>query len=204
MTRLHREPPNGHTAGPSAARRARRFDPERRERILDATLDVLAEHGVSGLTHRLIAAQADVPLGSVTYHFSSLADLRAQAFERFVAEQSMQFEQLFQDVRNAEQLVEILTDLVHASPSRRRSARLGFELHLAALRDPELRALTTAWTEHSRRVMARFTSSDNADRLDALLEGMIMHSLLSTVPEPREKARAAIARTLDEDYGAGS
>ena len=204
MTRPPPEPPNGHAVEPSAARRARRFDPERRERILDAALDVLAEHGVSGVTHRLIAAQADVPLGSVTYHFSTLADLRAQAFERFVADQSMRFEQLFQDVRDTEQLVEILTDLVHAGPSRRRSARLGFELHLAALRDPELRGLTTAWTEHSRRVLARFTSSDNADRLDALLEGMIMHSLLSTAPEPREKTRAAIAWALGKADGAGS
>lgn len=203
MPRAHHEPSTAHAAGPSGTRRARRFDPDRRDRILDAALDVLAEHGVSGLTHRLIAAQADVPLGSVTYHFSSLDDLRARAFERYVADQSIRFEQLFLDVRNTEQLVEILTDLVHGGPSRRRSARLGFELHLAALRDPRLRTLTTAWTEHSRRVLARFTGPENADRLDALLEGMIMHALLSTVGEPREKTRAAIARTLDETYEAG-
>lgn len=75
---------------------------------------------------------------------------------------------------------------------------------MPALRDPGLRDLTTAWTEHSRRALARITSSDAANRFDALLEGMIMHSLLSMVREPREKTRATIAWALDEVHGAGS
>ncbi|MBR7838555.1 TetR family transcriptional regulator [Actinospica durhamensis] len=183
---------------PQGARRARRFDPERGARILDAALDVLAEVGVAGTTHRLVAARADVPLGSVTYHFSSLADLQAQAFARYVELQSAQFGQLLAGVETTERLAEVLTGFVHGGPARRRSARLGFELHLAALRDPALRALTQAWTDHSRSALARFTSPDNAARLDALLEGMIMHALLATVEEARATTRAAIARTLDE------
>lgn len=186
---------------PTGARRTRRHDPERRTRILDAALDVIAELGAGGTTHRHIAARADVPLGSVTYHFSSLTDLRAQAFARFVELQSARFERLFDGVQTSEQLVDVLADLVHGGPSRSRSALLGFELHLAALRDPGLRALTQTWTGHSRSVLARFTSTENAARLDALLEGMIMHALLSTAPEPREATRAAIARTLDEAGG---
>lgn len=176
--------------------RVRRYDPERSERILDAALEVLAEVGVAGTTHRLIAARADVPLGSVTYHFSSLADLQAQAFARFVEARSAEYEKLFEGVRTTKALVEVLTDLVLASPTRRRNALLGFELHLAALRDPGLRALTQTWTAHSRSVLARFTSPDNAARLDALLEGMIMHALLATAQESRVKTRAAIVRTL--------
>lgn len=189
-------------AASTGARRARRYDPDRRIRILDAALDVIAELGAGGTTHRHIAARADVPLGSVTYHFSSLTDLQAQAFARFVELQSAQFELLFEGVENSEQLVDVLVDLVHGGPSRSRSALLGFELHLAALRDPGLRALTQTWTGHSRSVLARFTDPENAARLDALLEGMIMHALLTTAPEPREVTRAAIARTLDEAGGA--
>ncbi|MEV7422074.1 TetR family transcriptional regulator [Streptomyces sp. NPDC091212] len=176
--------------------RPRRKDPDRRERILDAALDVLAEHGVAGTTHRRIAAHADVPLGSVTYHFTGLADLRAQAFARYVEVQSAVFRNLFARVETREQLIEALTDLVQEGPARHRSAVLGFELRLAALRDPELRALTERWTAASRAVLSRFTDPDNAARLDALLEGTIMHVLLSTAPEPRERTRAAIDRTL--------
>ena len=38
----------------------RRHDPERRERIIAATLDLIAEHGVAGATYRTVAAAADV------------------------------------------------------------------------------------------------------------------------------------------------
>ncbi|MFI7615799.1 TetR/AcrR family transcriptional regulator [Nonomuraea terrae] len=180
----------------TGARRARRYDPDRRTRILDAALDVMAEHGTTGTTHRTIAARADVPLGSVTYHFASLADLQAQAFARYVERQSATFEKLFEDVETHEQFVEVLVDLVHGGPARHRSAVLGFELHLAALRDPDLRVLTQAWTWESRAVLARFTGPGTAARLDALLEGMIMHALLAAEPEPREATRAAIVQTL--------
>jgi TetR/AcrR family transcriptional regulator, regulator of biofilm formation and stress response len=57
--------------------RARRHDPDRKNRIVDAAIEVIAGQGVAGTTHRLIAAAADVPLGSLTYHFSSLEELRA-------------------------------------------------------------------------------------------------------------------------------
>lgn len=209
LVHMARSPQSPHSPGdpdtqPQGGRRARRFDPERGTRILDAALDVLADVGVAGTTHRLVAARADVPLGSVTYHFSSLADLQAQAFARHVELQSAQFEQLLAGVETTEQLAEVLTDFVHGGPTRRRSARLGFELHLAALRDPALRALTQAWTDHSRSVLARFTSADNAARLDALLEGMIMHALLATVEEPRAKTLAAIVQTLEEARGTTS
>lgn len=137
-----------------------------------------------------------VPLGSITYHFASLTDLQAQAFARHVELQSAVFENLFEDVKTHEQFVDVLVDLVHGGPARHRSAVLGFELHLAALRNPGLRALTQAWTEDSRTVLARFTGPDSAARLDPLLEGMIMHALLTTAPESRERTRDAIDQTL--------
>ncbi|MEV6006020.1 TetR family transcriptional regulator [Streptomyces sp. NPDC051976] len=180
----------------SGRRRTRRSDPGRKTHILDATLDVIAEHGVAGTTHRHIAARADVPLGSITYHFASLTDLQAQAFARYVEGRCAAFGALFEGVDTHEHFVEVLVDLVQGGPARHRSAVLGFELHLAALRNPELRALTQRWTADSRGVLARFTDPDSAARLDALLEGMIMHALLTTAPESRERTRDAIARTL--------
>ncbi len=93
-------------AGPPPVRRPRRTDPQRKERILDAAIAVLAAHGVAGTTHRLIAAQADVPLGSLTYHFDGLEDLRAQAFVRLSERVSASYAAHFTDVASAEDLVE--------------------------------------------------------------------------------------------------
>ncbi|WP_030906339.1 TetR/AcrR family transcriptional regulator [Streptomyces sp. NRRL F-5126] len=184
--------------------RTRRHDPQRGKRVLDAALDVLAEDGVAGLTHRKVAGRADVPLGSVTYHFASLAELRAQAFARYVERRSTEYEALFADVESRDDLLDVLEGQVTSAPSRPRSAVLGFELHLAALRDPALRTLTREWTGSSRAVLARFTGPETAARVDALLEGMIMHALLSTDREPRTEIRAAIAHALGPADGSGT
>ncbi|MCA1219743.1 TetR/AcrR family transcriptional regulator [Streptomyces sp. 8L] len=184
------------STGTAEGRRARRHDPERRTRVLDAALDVLVADGVAGLTHRKVASRADVPLGSVTYHFASLAELRGEAFRWYVEARSGEFEALFAAVRTPEDLVDVLVELVQGGPSRRRSAVLGFELHLAALRDPALRVLTQEWTRASRAVLARFTGAETAARLDALLEGMILHALLTTEPQSREETRAAVVAAV--------
>ncbi len=61
---------------------ARRYDPDRRTRIIDAALRVIVADGIAGLSHRSVAAEADVPLGSTTYHFGSLDELLTAALRR--------------------------------------------------------------------------------------------------------------------------
>lgn len=61
---------------------ARRYDPERRDRIIDAAIRVVGAKGIAGLSHRSVAAEADVPLGSTTYHFASLDELLIAALRR--------------------------------------------------------------------------------------------------------------------------
>ncbi|GAB7190650.1 TetR family transcriptional regulator [Kineococcus sp. NUM-3379] len=181
----------------SAPPRQRRSDPHRRERILDAALDVLAAHGVAGATSRRIAAAADVPLGSLTYHFSGLEDLRAQAFTRLAARMSTAYAAHFTAVRTREDLVEAVTDLVHADAGAdAREWAVTYELYLAALRDPALRRITEEWMRTSRRVLERFVDPPVARALDALVEGLVMHRMLSTDPAPRAATRAAVARAL--------
>ena len=54
-------------------------DHERPRRIALAAIEVVADRGVEGLTHRRVAAVAGIPLGSTTYHFATLDDLLAAA-----------------------------------------------------------------------------------------------------------------------------
>ena len=58
-------------------------DPHRREKILQATLDTIAEHGIHAVTHRKIATCAGVPLGSMTYYFDGMEPLLEEAFTWF-------------------------------------------------------------------------------------------------------------------------
>lgn len=68
-------------------------DPQRRERILQATLDTIATHGIHAVTHRKIASCAEVPLGSLTYYFSGIEALIEEAFRIFTRDMSVQYQQ---------------------------------------------------------------------------------------------------------------
>ena len=55
-----------------------------RQKILAATLRVIARDGVRGTTHRAIAKEAGVQLSLTTYYFKDLGELISLAFEVFM------------------------------------------------------------------------------------------------------------------------
>jgi len=180
-------------------RRPRRHDPDRKTRILDAAIDVMAEHGVAGTTHRLIAAAADVPLGSLTYHFTSLEDLRAQAFRRHAERMSVVYAEHFDGVQTHEQFVDAVTDLIQGDAGADTNDwAIAYELYLAALRDPALREVTETWMRTSRAVLERFVDPVTARGVDALIEGLTMNKNLSTTPYPGEQIRRMVARAAGD------
>jgi len=196
----HGEPGAGRAVGPMTAapdRPVRRHDPDRRQRIVAATVEVIAEHGVAGTTHRLIAAAADVPLGSLTYHFTGLDDLRAQAFALHAERMAVRYEAHFAGVTSTDDVVAAVTDLVHAdADADDRDWAVAYELYLAALRDPSLRTVTESWMRRSRSVLERFVDPVTARGVDALIEGLVMHKVLSTAPVSRADTAEIIARAV--------
>jgi DNA-binding transcriptional regulator YbjK len=185
------------TTAPDADRPVRRHDPDRHGRIVDATVDVIAEHGVAGTTHRLIAAAADVPLGSLTYHFTGLDDLLGQAFARHAERMAVTYEAHFAGVHDLDDVVEAVTALVHGDAGGDdRDWAVAYELYLAALRDPGLRSVTESWMRRSRSVLERFVDPVTARGVDALIEGLVMHKVLSTGPVSRAQTREIIARAV--------
>ncbi|WP_432834189.1 TetR/AcrR family transcriptional regulator [Dactylosporangium sp. CA-092794] len=175
----------------------RRHDPDRKDRIIDAAIEVIAEHGVAGTTHRLIAKAADVPLGSLTYHFTSLEDLREQAFRRHAQRMSVIYEAHFHDVRTREELVAAVTDLIDGDAGADDTDwTIAYELYLAALREPALREVTEAWMRTSRSVLERYVDPTTARGVDALIEGLVMHKTLSTGTVSRQDIRAIVDRAI--------
>jgi DNA-binding transcriptional regulator YbjK len=178
----------------------RRFDPQRKSRIVDATIDVIAEHGVAGTTHRRIAAAADVPLGSLTYHFTGLDDLLAQAFQRHAERMSPRYEAHFDGVESRADLIEAVTDLIHGDAGAdTRDWAIAYELYLAALKHPALRSITESWMRRSRAVLERYVDPVTARGLDALVEGLVMHMMLSTLSYDRVDTRRIVSSLLQEE-----
>lgn len=116
---------------------ARRYDPERRDRIIDAAIRVVGSKGIAGLSHRSVAAEADVPLGSTTYHFASLDELLIAALRR-------SNENFAEVMRESGALADPAADLAgelarllgEYFAGGRGQAELEYELYLAALRRP--------------------------------------------------------------------
>ena len=178
-------------------RAVRRYDPDRKSRIIDVTIDVVAEYGVAGTTHRRIAAAADVPLGSLTYHFAGLDDLLEQAFTRHAERMSPLYEAHFDGVRTRAEFVDAVTDLIHdGAGADQRDWAVAYELYLAALRNPALRTVTESWMRRSRAVLERFVDPVTARGVDALIEGLVMHMTLSTGTFRRADTRTIVDRLL--------
>ncbi|MCG7414522.1 TetR family transcriptional regulator [Microbacterium aurum] len=176
-------------------RRPRRTDPDRRDRIIDACLDVIADVGVAGASHRRIAQAAGVPLGSMTYHFAGIDELLHEAFTRFATTVSAGFERRMAaatDLASARAAVAaIILDDVFGT---QRDQVLTHELYTLAAREPQYRALTTAWMARSRAALERHFDPQTARLLDALIEGLTIHYALDDMPRDRDEVALAIAR----------
>ncbi|MER6004107.1 TetR family transcriptional regulator [Nonomuraea angiospora] len=184
-------------SGPATPRRPRRHDPGRRDRLIDAALTVIAERGVAGTTHREIARAADVPLGSMTYHFTSLDEVLAEAFTRHADSVARVFDERLSAARDRDAAAEAVITLVSDDLlGSRHDLVLTVELYVAAARNPALRAVTQAWMARSRRALERHFDAATARELDALIEGLVLHSALSTDPMTPEQIRHAIHRYL--------
>ena len=176
-------------------RRPRRTDPDRRDRIIDACLDVIADVGVAGASHRRIAQAAGVPLGSMTYHFAGIDELLHEAFTRFATTVSAGFERRMAaatDLASARAAVAaIILDDVFGT---QRDQVLTQEMYTLAAREPQYRALTTAWMARSRAALERHFDPQTARLVDALIEGLTIHYALDDMPRDRDEVALAIAR----------
>jgi DNA-binding transcriptional regulator YbjK len=183
-------------------RRPRRQDPGRRNRIIDAALAVIAERGVAGTTHREIARAADVPLGSMTYHFASLDEVLAEAFTRHADTVARVFDERLSAARNREEAVETVVTLIWEDLLGAGSGRdliLAVELYGAAARKPALKAVTQAWMSRSRQALEQHFDATTARELDAFIEGLVLHNALSTDPMTEQQIREAVHRHLRSD-----
>ncbi|MFD7029158.1 TetR/AcrR family transcriptional regulator [Streptomyces sp. NPDC059917] len=181
---------------------ARRHDPERRQRIIDAAIRVVGDKGIAGLTHRSAAAAADVPLGSTTYHFKTLDELLVAAlrqanegFARALAD-SPALADPTADLAAA--LARVLGEALAADRGR---VELEYELYLAALRRPALRPVAAQWGEAVAGILARRTDALTARALVAALDGIGLQVLLTGSDYDEPYAREVLARVLRPTAG---
>ncbi|MFH9016181.1 TetR/AcrR family transcriptional regulator [Streptomyces sp. NPDC017943] len=175
----------------------RRHDPERRQRIIDAAIRVVGAKGIAGLSHRSAAAEADVPLGSTTYHFATLDELLVAAlrqanegFAEVVASRGG-LEDPHTDL--AAELAGLMGEWLSGD---RTGVELEYELYLAALRRPALRPVAAEWAEGLARPLARRTDPATARALVAVIDGICLQVLLTGAAYDEAYAREVLGRVI--------
>ncbi|MEV0964111.1 MULTISPECIES: TetR family transcriptional regulator [unclassified Streptomyces] len=175
----------------------RRHDPDRRRRIIDAAIRVVGRRGIAGLSHRTVAAEAQVPLGSTTYHFASLDELLVAALRRanegFAA--AVRDSEVLADPRSdpAGELARLLGEWLGGE---RNGVELEYELYLAALRRPALRPVVAEWTEGVTEVLARRSDPVTARALVAFMDGVCLQVLLTDTAYDEQYTRVMLTRIL--------
>ncbi|MCZ4611030.1 TetR family transcriptional regulator [Streptomyces sp. Lzd4kr] len=176
---------------------ARRYDPERQQRIIDAAIRVVGEKGIAGLSHRTVAAEADVPLGSTTYHFKTLDDLLVAAlrqanegFAKVIASRGG-----LEDP-GTDLAVELAGWMGEWLAGDRTGVELEYELYLAALRRPALRPVAAEWAQDLADRLSHRTDPVTARALVALMDGICLQVLLTEAPYDEEYARDVLRRMI--------
>ena len=162
-----------------ATKTKRRYEPDRRERILDVALEVIAQYGVAGTTHRRIAEQADVPLGAMTYYIDGIDKLLQEAFTRFSQAMSIELQGMLAVASSKDEARQIIIDLVCNNLwTSERNLVLLFELSAYAVREPSVRPLLLQWMEVSESYMSQHFGPAAAKILDAFIDGVVMRNII--------------------------
>jgi DNA-binding transcriptional regulator YbjK len=139
---------------------------DRRGAILDAALRLIASHGIDSVTHRRVAAEADVPLGSTTYYFESREQLLREAFRRYL-ERVRALQNRVARTKpktTVTGLVDYLVEVTQRGFEDEKMALAEYELTLFAARDAEIAEALHDWDAHMIGHLARAFESMGAPR----------------------------------------
>ena len=167
----------------------------RREHILHAALETIADYGVSGVTHRKIAERAGVPLGSLTYYFSGIDALLEEALSGFAREMSDDYQAWLSQAASQREACEALTQVIcGAQITTPRNMELMYQLYAYASRRPALKAIMQAWMGRSHQILGAWFDPVTAKALDAFIEGMTLHYVIDKAPLCEAEIRQTVLR----------
>ena len=189
----------------------------RRQAILDATLRVLRDAGLGGVTHRSVAAEAGVSVALTTYHFASKDDLLEQALAVAAAQTTDDLRRRAEALAGAGAVPagEVADRLAELLLERMGDDRLAviavFELYVAAARRPPLQAAMAAWSEAYLELveaMLRQAGTPNprqaAEIVVAVLDGLSVAQLATPADGfGDELVRPALERLLTALHAVG-
>nr|UKE83513.1 TetR family transcriptional regulator [Pectobacterium sp. PL152] len=138
--------------------------------IVETATNIIKRDGISALTHRAVASEAHIPLGSTTYHFNSLDDMLNAVMRSAIA--------LFRDdmfswfrQRRHDDPRDVLTDFVMRGIEDIDDLAREYELFTAAISRPSLRPIALEWSNTVVAIIKVVAPDSAALPLGTLLNG---------------------------------
>ncbi|MEM7738330.1 MAG: TetR family transcriptional regulator [Deinococcota bacterium] len=171
---------------------------ERQQTILEATIQLLAEQGLAGVTHRAVDAAAGLPQGSTSYYYSKKMVLLEAAAHHLVDlfdEGGDEVRQTFADLISAGKTDEAITfvaeDLLKCVDEHQMLLLAYVELTLAGTRFNELKPLSNRLAEANRKPIAFFLklltatiSNEEVNMCTGILDGIALSHITQQSPKP--------------------
>ncbi|MFD8293887.1 TetR/AcrR family transcriptional regulator [Streptomyces lavendulae] len=186
---------------------------ERRTLLADTALDVLADEGIRGLTHRAVDRRAAMPSGTTSAYFRTRAALLTALVTRLVELDQAELHTTAEDLpplRTVEELVDGMALLARqrlTGEGRRRSLAR-YACTVESVRDPELREILVPRENAGRGAVRLFLAergvADVETRTHTLLtclDGLILDRLVNGGDVSREALEGLVSAALRKETG---
>jgi DNA-binding transcriptional regulator YbjK len=163
-----------------------------RRQLIDAALAVLERDGLSGFTHRAVAAEAGVAAASATYHFEGIDDLAVQA----ILTATDDFVRSLRGRADGTTIAGYAAALADELAAHRGRVIAGYELYLLAARRPALRDAATAWVRAGTEPLLAEVDQMRRELFLAAVDSLCLQALLADSPPDAARIADLLAHAL--------
>jgi DNA-binding transcriptional regulator YbjK len=181
---------------------------DRRTVLADAAIDVLAETGIRGLTHRAVDRAAHLPPGTTSAYYRTRQALLAALVRRLVALDQAELQAIGEQTpvpRGAEELAAGIAAFIdhRLTGDGRRRSLARYACALESVHNPELREILVPRENAGRQVVRDFLAehgvTDAEDRTVTLLtcvDGLVFDRLVNGGSVSSQEIRGLVAAAL--------
>lgn len=179
--------------------------------LADAALDVLADEGMRGLTHRAADRRAGMPPGTTSAYFRTRAALLAGLVTRLVQVDQAELQAMAEELPPLRTVGELVDGMVALTRQRltgegRRRSLARYACAVESVRDPELREILVPRENAGREAVRLFLAArgvtDVEDRTHTLLtciDGLVFDRLVSGGEVSHEALAGLVAAAVRGD-----